>query len=99
MSQDVSIDYDAVEAMAQGFDTSADVMKSVANALEIAINILKISALLGNIGAAAMARYLEGIKPNLERLAATCEEMSGDLNSAVAYYRDGDTEASQKFVV
>jgi len=99
MSQDVSIDYDAVTAMANGFDTSSDVMRNVSSALEIAINILKVSAMMGNVGAAAMARYLEGIKPNLDRLAATCDEMSTDLHAAVSYYRDGDTDASQKFVV
>ncbi len=93
----ISVDYEALQSMANGFQNSSDVMTGVAQALEVAIRVLEASALLGNVGAAAMARYLDGIKPNLERLAATCTEMSGDLEATVAAFQEGDYSGSTKF--
>lgn len=97
VSETISIDYDAVQNMANNFRNSGEVMKSVAQAMEVAITILKVSALLGNPGNAALARYLEGIKPNLERLSATCGEMCGDLEASIAALQEGDSSGSTKF--
>jgi len=95
---EVSMDYDAVQRMADGFSRSADTLQAVSKALEVAIGILKASAFLGMVGNMALAHYLEGIKPNVDRLAATCEEMSMDLIGAIISLRDGDYSGSQRFV-
>lgn len=95
---EVSMDYDAVQRMADGFSRSADTLQAVSKALEVAIGILKASAFLGLVGNMALAHYLEGIKPNVDRLAATCEELSMDLIGAIISLRDGDYSGSQRFV-
>jgi uncharacterized membrane protein len=95
---EVSMDYDAVQKMSDGFSTSSDVLKAVSQALEVAIGILKATAFLGLVGNLALASYLEGIKPNVDRLSATCEELSLDLIGAIVSLRDGDYSGSQRFV-
>jgi hypothetical protein len=95
---EVSMDYEAVQAMADGFRNSSEVLEGVSRALEAAISILKASAFFGLVGNAALAHYLEGIKPNVDRLAATCEEMNLDLIGAIVALRDGDYSGSQRFV-
>ncbi len=95
---EVSMDYEAVQAMADGFSTAADTLQNVSKALEVAIGILKASAFFGLVGNMALAHYLEGIKPNVDRLAATCQELNQDLVNAIRYVRDGDQSAVSRFV-
>lgn len=95
---EVSMDYEAVEAMSDRFGTSSEALEAVSKALEVAIAILKATALFGLVGNAALAHYLEGIKPNVDRLAATCEELRLDLLGAIVSLRDGDNSGSQRFV-
>ncbi len=95
---EVSMDYDAVQKMSDGFRTSSETLEGVSKALEVAIAVLKASALFGLVGNAALAQYLEGIKPNVDRLAATCSELSQDLMGAIVSLRDGDYSGSQRFV-
>ena len=97
LSETISIDYDAVGTMAEHFHNSSDVMLDIDKALEVAISILKTSALFGQPGNAALAAYLDGIRPNLQRLANTCEEMSGDIKASVMALQEGDTSGSAKF--
>lgn len=97
LGETISIDYDAVGSMADNFHNSSDVMLDIDKALEIAITILKTSALFGQPGNAALAAYLSGIRPNLQRLAGTCEEMSGDLKASITAFQEGDTSGSARF--
>lgn len=78
------MDKDAVRSIAQGFDTASDTLKAVAMALEAAMTILRVTAFVGLVGGAALERYLANIKPRVDKLAATCEEMAEDLRQAVA---------------
>ncbi len=95
---EVSMDYEAVQAMADGFNSAADTLQNVSKALELAIGILKASAFFGLVGNMALAHYLEGIKPNVDRLANTCDELNQDLVGAIRYLRDGDQTASSRFI-
>jgi hypothetical protein len=95
---EVSMDYDVVQSMSDGFKNSSEVLQGVSKALEVAIAILKATAFFGMVGNMALAMYLEGIKPNVDRLAATCDEMSMDLIGAITSLRDGDNSGSQRFV-
>ena len=56
---DVSMDYDVVGNMADGFSAASDTLKAVSQALEIAIGILKATAFFGMVGNLALAAYLE----------------------------------------
>lgn len=95
---EVSMDYDAVQKMSDGFRTSSQTMEGVSKALEVAIAVLKATAFFGLVGNMALAHYLEGIKPNVDRLAGTCSELSMDLMGAIVSLRDGDQSGSQRFV-
>lgn len=95
---EVSMDYNAVQNMADGFRNSSDVLKSVSQALEVASSILKATAMFGMIGNLALAMYLDNIKPHVDKLAASCEELNLDLIGAIASLRDGDYSGSQRFV-
>jgi hypothetical protein len=95
---EVSMDYDAVQSMADGFKASAQTLQAVSKALEVAISILKQTAMFGLIGNFALARYLEGIKPHVDKLAETCDELNMDLVGAIVSLRDGDYSGSQRFV-
>ena len=95
---EVSMDYEAVEQMADGFSTASEVLEGVSTALEVAIGILKATAFFGLVGNLALASYLENIKPNVDRLSETCDELHFDLLGAISSLRDGDLSGSQRFV-
>ncbi|MBN1285487.1 MAG: WXG100 family type VII secretion target [Anaerolineae bacterium] len=94
---DFTMDYDAVEEMADGFGTASQTLEAVSIALQAAIAILEATALVGSAGSAALAAYLENIKPNVDKLAETTDELSQDLRNAVSIIRDGDTTVSSRF--
>jgi hypothetical protein len=93
----VYMDTEAVQNMADGFGTASDVLKTVATALEVAIDILRATAFIGMVGNLAIANYLERIKPNVEKLGEKCDELKLDLYGAVVSYRDGDDSGSKRF--
>lgn len=95
---DVRMDYEVVQAMADGFRASADQLHAVDRALEAAIVVLKASAFVGMVGNLGLAVYLENIRPHVTRLSATCDELHDDLIGAIASLRDGDFSGSQRFV-
>lgn len=95
---DVRMDYEVVQAMADGFRAAADQLHAVDRALEAAIVVLKASAFVGMVGNLGLSAYLENIRPNVTRLAATCDELHHDLIGAIASLRDGDHSGSLRFV-
>lgn len=94
----VSMDYDVVQAMADGFQAAADQLHIVNRALEIAISFLNATAFTGIVGNRLLADYLENIQPHVVRLAATCAELHDDLVSAIVSLRDGDYSGSMRFL-
>jgi hypothetical protein len=91
------MDYDAVGSIADGFGRISENFKRVSKVLQAAIAILRASAFMGAFGAAALARYLSGIKPNIDRLAATCGEFNADLRAAIATHREADEASEGRF--
>jgi hypothetical protein len=84
MANETFMDKDAVRNIASGFETASEVLNAVAAALEAAMMTLKVTAYVGLVGGAALERYIANIKPKVEKLAKTCEEMSNDLRQAVS---------------
>lgn len=87
---DTVMDYEVVQKYADNFQTLSENFKRVSKVLQAAILILRASAFMGSFGSEALARYLSGIKPNIDRLAATTSEMGGDLARAVAERKEAD---------
>jgi uncharacterized protein YukE len=94
---EVRMDYGAVNNVASGFGTTADLLHTVSVVLEAAIRVLQATAWI-SFGATAFAeRYLSNIKPRVDRLAATCEEMGNDLKLAIQDHQQADSDAAPTF--
>ncbi len=81
------MDTSTMNDVANGFDTTGDVLRAVALALEAAIMILKATAFVGLFGNVALARYLSNIKPKVEQLGDKCNEMGEDIKQAIANHQ------------
>jgi hypothetical protein len=93
----VYMDIDGVQNIASTFRQMGDVMDAVSKGLEIAIDILRTAAFFGLVGTAAIAQYLDGIKPHVDTLASKFQELNLDVVGAVVSYRDGDVSGSKRF--
>ena len=90
MNDEVYMDVPAVRTIAKTFDTVSDVLKMVCKALEIVATVLKASAFFGAVGNLVLVRFIEMIKPHIERVANQCAELYKDVNASVDAYERGD---------
>lgn len=97
MAEEVFMDIPAVEKMGNDFKTFGEVLTGVAMALEAISIVLKATAWLSLGATAAVASFIDRIKPNVKRAADKMEELSGDIQSAIRAYRDGDYSGSRRF--
>jgi hypothetical protein len=97
MADEVFMDIPAVEKMGNDFKTFSDVLTAVAMTLEALSLVLKATAWLSLGATAAAAAFIDRIKPNVKRAADKMEELSGDIQSAIRAYRDGDYSGSRRF--
>jgi uncharacterized protein YukE len=95
---EVSMDYAVIHHMAAEYHVAAETLRAVSRAMEVSAAILKATAMFGIVGNLAFAKWLDAIKPKIDYLAETCEELSMDLEGAITSLRDGDTSGSQRFV-
>jgi hypothetical protein len=86
-----------VQAMAQTFETTGDVLDAIIIALEIAIDALHAAAFFTFGATEAKALWLTNIKKKAEKLAALSHETGKELNNAVAYYNQEDGSSAGKF--
>ncbi|MFP3853872.1 MAG: hypothetical protein ACLFWD_06220 [Anaerolineales bacterium] len=93
---ETTMDYEAVENVAKGFDTAADVCKAVETALQAAIAAISAS-LIGNIVAAPQKRWLQGIRKAVSELRAELRELSGDLRVSIKEHQQAEEEAASRF--
>lgn len=93
----VYMETDRVESIADGFERAADVLRMVSKALEAAMMLLKSTAFIGMVGGMAVERYIATIKPQIDDLADYCDEICGDLHTAVQLFINGDEEGASRF--
>lgn len=93
----VYMDTEAVQGIADGFETAADVLQAVSRALQVAMDTLKATAFIGLVGGMAVERYLSVIKPQIDNMAEYCEEIHRDLESAIQHFENGDEEGASRF--
>ena len=94
---DVIMDVPAVLSMSDRFNQMGNVLKEIDNALEICMTILQTTAFIGLVGGAAVARYLNTLKPVIEKFSDKSFELSVDLKAAVEAFQNGDAEGATKF--
>ncbi len=97
MAEEVYMDIPRVEKMSKDFETFGDVLDAVGKTLEALSIVLKASAWLSLGATAAAAAFVDRIKPNVQRAAQKMHELSGDIQSAIRAYRDGDFSGSRRF--
>jgi hypothetical protein len=96
-ANEVYMDIPQVQNMAKGFKGFGDVLDAVAKAMEAISASLKATAWLSLGATYAAAQYIDRIKPNVQKAANKMRELSGDLESAIRSYRDGDNSGSRRF--
>lgn len=96
-SQVVQMDYPVVMSASQKFAQASEVLVGIGRALEVTITMLRTSAFLGALVAAAFAQYLETIKGKVEQLANVTREFSRDLARAVNDHQRGQYQAGRYF--
>jgi uncharacterized protein Yka (UPF0111/DUF47 family) len=97
MEDEVFMDIPAVRKIAKTFDTISDVLKKVCKGLEVVVMILKASAFFGMVGNLAVVRFIEMVKPYIEKMAQKCDELCKDVNAAVEAFERGDKAGSLRF--
>jgi hypothetical protein len=94
---EVYMDIPVVRNMAKAFGAISDVLNTVCKVLEALIMTLKTTAFIGLVGGAAVANFLEMIKPHIEELAEKCAELNKDLDASVDAYERGDALGATRF--
>ncbi len=97
MATTTYINIPEVRNIAKQLQEFSETLTTVARMLDFSINTLKTSAFMGLVGARAVAHYLEGIKPKIEKQAAKYAELSQDVNTSVDAYERKDAEGATKF--
>ena len=98
MADEVFLDIPQVEKMSKDFNTFGEVLDAVSKALEAISTLLKATAWLSLGATAAVATFIDRIRPNVKKAADKMKELSQDINSAIRAYRDGDLSGSRRFV-
>lgn len=96
-TDEVYMDIPQVQNMAKSFKGFGEVLDGVAKAVEAIAASLHATAWISLGATEAAARYLDRIKPNIVKAANKMRELSGDLESAIRSYRDGDNSGSRRF--
>ncbi len=94
---EVYMNVPAVRQMAKNFQTISEVLTTVNKVLEAMLMILKTTAFVGLVGGAAVAGYIEMIKPYVEQWIQQTQELSRDLNASVDAYERGDAQGATRF--
>jgi hypothetical protein len=95
-SDGVYMDVPAVRAMAKKCREIADILRAVLKVLEALALMLKTTAFVGLVGAAASA-MVEQAKQVINTLADNIEELGRDLDVSVTAYEKGDAEGATRF--
>jgi len=96
-TDEVFMDIPQVQNMAKNFKGFGDVLDGIAKAMEAISATLKATAWLSLGATYAAAQYIDRIQPNVKKAADKMRELSGDLESAIRAYRDGDFSGSRRF--
>jgi WXG100 family type VII secretion target len=95
-NQDVLMDYEAVAQVAIVFNDASEAFQTLLPPLGSVAQQLAGQAYIGQTGRAA-ADGLARIQESVNRLVRRCEEMHGDIRTAMQNYQAGDQEGAESF--
>jgi len=94
---EVYMDIPAVRIVAKNFGAISEVLNMVSKVMEALMLILNTTAFIGMVGGAAVAHYIDMVKPHIDEMAKKCDELMTDLNSSIDAFERGDTLGATKF--
>lgn len=94
---EVYMDIPAVRTVSKTFGTISDTLKTVGKTLEMLSTTLKVAAFVGLVGGAAVAHFIDMIKPDINRIATKCSELDHDLTASIDAYQRGDEQGATRF--
>ncbi|MCA0351302.1 MAG: hypothetical protein LCH85_04840 [Chloroflexi bacterium] len=86
-----------VAKIAKTINTVGQVLKTVAKVLEVLSTTLKATAFIGLVGGYAVAQYIDQFRPQIEKMAEKCIEITQDVNTAIKNFQNQDFSASGRF--
>lgn len=97
MAEEVYMDIPQVQQMSQRFKNFGEVLSGISTAVGMIAKMLHATWWVSFGASEAVARYLDNIKPNIDKAAAKMEELSDDIADAVKAYETGDKSGSSRF--
>lgn len=94
---EVYMDVPAVRAMAKNIGAVGEVLQTVSKVLEALMLILNTTAFIGLVGGAAVAHFIDIIKPHVDEMAAKCEELMNDVMASADAFERGDAQGATRF--
>lgn len=79
---------DKVRKMAAFLQQTASILRVVSTVLEAQMRILDATAFIGNVGGAAVARYIEVIQPAIEKLSKDLTDRSEEAIKSAKDWED-----------
>lgn len=93
----IEMDVPEVAKIAKTINTVGQVLKTVAKVLEVLSTTLKATAFIGLVGGYAVAQYIDQFRPQIEKMAEKCIEITQDVNTAIKNFQNQDFTASGRF--
>jgi uncharacterized protein YukE len=94
---EVYMDIPAVRGMSKNFNNISEVLQNVSRTLQALITVLRTTAFVGNVGGAAVAQFMEMIKPHIDNMSRKTAELSRDLEASVNAFERGDSRGATRF--
>lgn len=94
----VQMDYSQIKQVSDAFNTEAETLRTVGQALNMAVQALRAMAFASMGTSLALANYLEGIEKAVENLAKVCEDnFAKPLVVAIQDHQNGDVKGKSYF--
>jgi uncharacterized protein YukE len=97
MADIVEVDFDALRSVSNGFKTSSLAIKTMLIALTGAVMFLRATAFVSKFSGMVADRVENEIKPPIENLMKSLDEMADDLLKAIEDMSAADDTAKQNF--
>jgi hypothetical protein len=97
MASEVYLEIPSVQNIAKKLGVVSQVLSTTDKVMEALSTTLKTTAFVGLVGSAALATYIDGIRPFVISMSDKCEELNQDVVASVAAYEAGDQQGATRF--
>lgn len=97
MNDVVEVDFDALRSASNGFKDSAAALKVVLLTIVAVIMFLRATAFVSKFSGVLADHFENEVKPRVEKLIASFDEMAGDLLAAIDDMNKADQTSAEGF--